>query len=483
MNRVHFQKNCRVAERLGHLIEIQYESSSKYSHVLVADGECIMKSNSLENRTFRLKRLVFRAVLAGSFGIPIVVISDEIKIEIRPRTDRNVQSDIQKAMEFQQKLQANQDAMGLTELSQTISPSAFEPGTSSSVIIGDSSSVPATVCPPIVIGSVNPAFPTGAEPTPHASASLQRNENMVDAEAQSPPRIPSKAIPFQSDIRDEASGVSVKPRSERLLPPPTMSRIQNWEPDRRIVSQEEARVASASRRWIPVRAQFGLNDAEAAVKPELSSSIVIGGTEGAIRTQVIPTNFQSPSDAFTAPALPPPGLTGPSAPLNSIPSTSQPILPGGVSQSVLPGPPPVTYAPAPINPGAMAPYNPGNLPTYSPRGTTIINGEPFVTPAPCQFDAYYMVEPTVSMQNPGGGGCGPTVGPPYSGIPGSIAPPTVMPNQAPPGIYSPNNSGFRPLLGFGQDNYNVQLGRGIIGQPVAYVPGQPLRNFLRYIFP
>ncbi len=29
------------------------------------------------------------------------------------------------------------------------------------------------------------------------------------------------------------------------------------------------------------------------------------------------------------------------------------------------------------------------------------------------------------------------------------------------------------LFGFGQDNYNVQLGRGIIGQPVAYVPANP----------
>lgn len=72
---------------------------------------------------------------------------------------------------------------------------------------------------------------------------------------------------------------------------------------------------------------------------------------------------------------------------------------------------------------------------------------------------------------------------PYTGIPGSIAPPTVMPNQVPYGLYPSGGSGFRPLLGFGQDNYNVQLGRGIIGQPVAYVDGQPLRNFLRYIFP
>jgi len=107
-----------------------------------------------------------------------------------------------------------------------------------------------------------------------------------------------------------------------------------------------------------------------------------------------------------------------------------------------------------------------------------MSGEPFVTAPPCQFDAHYMVEPTCGMPSPSLGGCGPA----YSGIPGSFAPSTIMPGQV-PGLYSPNNSGFRPLIGLGQDQYNVQLGRGIIGQPVAYVPGQPFRNFLRYIFP
>jgi len=64
----------------------------------------------------------------------------------------------------------------------------------------------------------------------------------------------------------------------------------------------------------------------------------------------------------------------------------------------------------------------------------------------------------------------------------SYVPSTVTPNMA-PGMYSANNAGYRPLFSLGQENYNVVLGRGIIGQPTAYVPGQCIRNFLRYISP
>jgi len=64
--------------------------------------------------------------------------------------------------------------------------------------------------------------------------------------------------------------------------------------------------------------------------------------------------------------------------------------------------------------------------------------------------------------------------------PGTVAPPVAMPAPTP---YIPNNAGYRPLFTLGQDTYNAQLGRGIVGQPTAYVPGQPMRNFLRYLSP
>lgn len=41
----------------------------------------------------------------------------------------------------------------------------------------------------------------------------------------------------------------------------------------------------------------------------------------------------------------------------------------------------------------------------------------------------------------------------------------------------------RPLINLGQDKNAVVVGQGLIGQPVAYVPGQCVRNWIRYIFP
>jgi len=77
---------------------------------------------------------------------------------------------------------------------------------------------------------------------------------------------------------------------------------------------------------------------------------------------------------------------------------------------------------------------------------------------------------------------GTAVYPPPGAVPGTYFPPTITPNLA-PGSYSPNNSGYSPLFSLGQENYNVQIGRGIIGQPTVYVPGQPFRNFFRYLSP
>lgn len=41
---------------------------------------------------------------------------------------------------------------------------------------------------------------------------------------------------------------------------------------------------------------------------------------------------------------------------------------------------------------------------------------------------------------------------------------------------------YRPLLGLGSER-PVYIGRGILGQPKAYVEGQPVRNAIRWIMP
>ena len=69
----------------------------------------------------------------------------------------------------------------------------------------------------------------------------------------------------------------------------------------------------------------------------------------------------------------------------------------------------------------------------------------------------------------------------YAVAPTAMSAPAVLPNgvAAQQGSAAPAGN----LVTFGQEVYPVQVGQGVWGQPVAYVPGQPVRNWFRYIFP
>ena len=400
----------------------------------------------------RFKHCAFRTALIAGLGYPMVVVAQEVKYELRPRTDANVQADIRDALNFQKQFRQSDVVEGVTGLAPQNRLSTHATTSSSSVV----SSEP-DPCNAIVIGTViEPSIICQPQPSP---------SNTVGSDTAPSPH-------------------STKPT--KRMAPITISRIENWKPERRLIGEEEARLASVSRQWKAVRTNLEINDTEASVRPLLSGPITVGNSSPN-DSSVVPANYQAPLNGMTAPFLSPTGQSGlpnnaPVMPYNPSAVQNQPVLPGSFPANG--SAPPGNY----INPNALSvpssngPYGQGNMPTYPLRSSTIINGAPFVTPAPCQFDAYYMLEQTQCMQSPSPAACGSAVGPTYSGILGNIVPPTLMPNQVPQ-LYSPNNSGFRPLLGFGQDSFNVQLGRGIIGQPVAYVPGQPFRNFLRYIFP
>jgi len=248
--------------------------------------------------------------------------------------------------------------------------------------------------------------------------------------------------------------------------------------------------------------------------PSTSSAVVPGYTQPAIiPQQAIPQQTIPQSTTLTQPTIPPP----------TIPSNSVPV-------TVMPAPPtyyvPGSIAPQGIAPGMSAqtgvPYAGSPMPTYN-RAGTFVNSAPFVSKPPTAVDARFMVSPAVWQQqanNAAGVSCNPslasivagapqtTVAPravgsvpgmvpqgvpigvngvtPTSGLvpsvgasPFAYAPPAAM---APGTVYAPSNGGFVPLVGFGQAT-NAQLGRGLYGQPTAYVNGQPIRNFLRYIFP
>ena len=42
---------------------------------------------------------------------------------------------------------------------------------------------------------------------------------------------------------------------------------------------------------------------------------------------------------------------------------------------------------------------------------------------------------------------------------------------------------YRPIMSLGSVPQDYQVGQGLLGQPKVYVPGQPLRNFVRYLTP
>jgi hypothetical protein len=229
-----------------------------------------------------------------------------------------------------------------------------------------------------------------------------------------------------------------------------------------------------------------------------------------------------------------PGAMFPSAPLGSIPAPTMPSTAAPVT--VMPAPP-TYFVPGPqgLVPGAMPSMNPGatyapnTMPSYSKSGT-FVNSAPFVSKAPEAIDARWMVSPAVYSQAYGANAnCAPAsatampgstvpgmgtgaMGSGVYGAPAGMVPNTAMPTGVFPGsavaptmsptpiattspftytppaamppqtVYAASNGGYTPVVGFGQGT-NAQLGRGLYGQPTAYVDGQPVRNFLRYVFP
>jgi hypothetical protein len=84
--------------------------------------------------------------------------------------------------------------------------------------------------------------------------------------------------------------------------------------------------------------------------------------------------------------------------------------------------------------------------------------------------------------------CGPANGQIYP-YPGSNAQVGNFQNgpfaSQPPATYGgfTANNGPRPLIKLRNLPPTTYLGQGILGQPTAYVPGEPFRNIFRYIFP
>jgi hypothetical protein len=185
-----------------------------------------------------------------------------------------------------------------------------------------------------------------------------------------------------------------------------------------------------------------------------------------------------------------------------------PSLPGGMQfpgASAAPSPPNITPAPnlptaaPPITPAPVPrelPLNPGNA-SFNPA--PISGNSDYAPVAPPQLtDGFATIDNCNCVSAPSSytaassvAGCAP-VGyqapaayqpPPqaYVAPPASIAAPAILPDGA---LAAPTDGVPRgALISFGQQAYPVQVGQGLYGQPVAYVPGQRFRNWIRYIFP
>lgn len=154
------------------------------------------------------------------------------------------------------------------------------------------------------------------------------------------------------------------------------------------------------------------------------------------------------------------------------------------------------------------------------QGTGVTpGGVPVITQPTLGITSTNALKPAGGPQ-PGGGvasagancNCGPQTGmpatagvPPYStGVPTvPFAPPAVLPGTIPtsatqpsgavpanPGVtgattaYYPYLTGnFQPIVATKNLPPGTYMGRGMFGQPTAYVDGQPMRNLFRYVFP
>lgn len=386
--------------------------------------------------------------------------------------------------------------------------------------------------------SRNPQQPQQPKSLDAGKAALKFSSNQ-DPDAMQAPKLDP-----ESAKRLKASGLTV-PSSAlgvmALLPPPQLRATNGaqaynddgFRPASTLINSPVV-TASAIQTAAPYNsdvriANFYQDDPIANTPPTLTSPPVIsGGTlpgggslPGSIPTvpQDIPVPYQ-PYQPSAPVGLPPAStiIPPPTMPSSAVPTT---VLPA----------PPTYYVPAPgylpaqglpqgTAAGAMVaqpgvPYAGSPMPTYN-RPASFVNSAPFVSPPPAAVDARSMVSPAVWQQSAGqanpscnpslassaaGTGPRPTVPtgmvapsvpmgingvtptqgmvPPTNASPFAYAPPAAMPPQT---IYAPANGGYVPLVGFGQ-GANAQLGRGLYGQPTAYVDGQPVRNFLRYIFP
>jgi hypothetical protein len=184
------------------------------------------------------------------------------------------------------------------------------------------------------------------------------------------------------------------------------------------------------------------------------------------------------------------GNGGAGLPMPGSPSTRAGNPPGNVLPQNIPAQSGGSLAPVPrtgVIGGQATPggdYAPMPQPQLGNQFATLGNCSNISAPSGYRSDRILTCGPSTSYVTTVGATSQPPI---YSPPPAQIGPPVILPpTQVGVPIGStqtviPGPAGYRPLISFGQERYPVQIGQGIFGQPVAYVPGQTFRNALRYI--
>ncbi|QDT02729.1 hypothetical protein K227x_11070 [Rubripirellula lacrimiformis] len=234
-----------------------------------------------------------------------------------------------------------------------------------------------------------------------------------------------------------------------------------------------------------------------------------GGYDSSVR-QTAMQQMTLPSGATTGPGGP---VAGTSPGFTSPPSTGFPVTPPP-AMTASPGAPQFTppttsqLGAAPNNGAPMNGSQPRSLPSFPSQSVPLaqqsIGSSSDLTPIPQPqmsgggFATIYNcpnVSAPSSYSAASGIGCGqvgyqaPTGYAPSTLVPmtnGTLPPGTIPPPgqvAAPIAVAPANSAPVGPLLNFGQSVNPVQVGPGLLGQPTAYVPGQYVRNWLRYLTP
>lgn len=218
---------------------------------------------------------------------------------------------------------------------------------------------------------------------------------------------------------------------------------------------------------------------------------------------IAPPPAQPPATSLPRPAAQaPPPTTSTVPPVATQPSTSAPPpTTAPPTSATQPGLAPVPRSAPPVSAPSTVPstatpapgvaagdYAPVAQPQLSTSFATMSNCRNITPPSGYRSDRILTCGPPVSYVTTVGASVPPpTYLPPPAqiGPPVVTLPPTTVPADAlplpPVQTVIPGSPGFRPLISFGQERYPVQVGQGIFGQPTAYVPGQSIRNAIRYL--